>query len=306
MQNITKYSTFIAKPTPMKTHVLLTCILLLCIGCHKVRKHSAVADIIADTTANSNDTIVYESKEDSISYKDTYLRFPEFDLILHKFYGYYVNSEDNTLVGDYGVDLVKDSLTDTELLVARRDTVKLSEDLDERLNKTLLQLVPKNKDDRFKLSMAYVGHLWEYYDSILYAGDMERYEKVYHNVRETTKYVKLTDSAQLYFRATPHTADMVPVVVKNGKMVMERSTTDAEMKAEEQYYTKELDKIKRKYKLRDTLVEYPGEYTYYGNLTGNKRIYGYEYESYIIKIERYRKKKLIETKYVVVSIMYGC
>lgn len=290
----------------MKANVFICCILLLSIGCHKIRKQSQATNIVADTTTYGNNSAAYKSDEDSISYKDTHLRFPEFDLVLHKFYGYYVHPEDNTLVGEYAADLLRDSLNNNEILVARRDTVSLSEDLDERLNKTLFQLVPKNKQDYFKVSMVYIGRLTEIYDSIRYAGDMERYEKESRNVKETTKYVKLTDSAGYYFRATPHTADMVPVTVKNGKMVYKTDTTEAEMKAEEQYNTNELDKIKRKYNLRDTLVEYPGEYTYYGTLTGNKLIYSYEYESYIIKINRYHKKKLVETKYIVVSIMYGC
>jgi hypothetical protein len=238
--------------------IIISCFLLY--ACQKTQQQLINTDPqVQDTIPSEADIVIYDSSADTAYHKDTYIKFAEFDIKLHKFYGYYIDEQNHEFITDYGADLVNDTVSGIEMLVARGDTVSLSEDLDERLNKTVLQIVPKDKDDRFKLSMAYIGNLWEYYDSIRYAGNMERYEKERVTVKEPTKFVKLIDSANFYFHATPHTADMVPVDTKDGKMILKTSTTEKEMKAEEDYYVNELDKIKKKYKLRDTLVEYPGE-----------------------------------------------
>ncbi|MFC5271629.1 hypothetical protein [Adhaeribacter terreus] len=54
------------------------------------------------------------------------------------------------------------------------------------------------------------------------------------------------------------------------------------------------------------MVVIPGEYDSVATLTRNKKLYNYGYDAFLFRLQRFSKKKLIETKYIVVSIAYGC
>jgi hypothetical protein len=100
---------------------------------------------------------------------------------------------------------------------------------------------------------------------------------------------------------------MEAITVVDGEIVpVKKRNTKKQVEDEEFRYNKELERIKKKYSLRDTLVVIPGEYDTVATLTKDKKLYGYGYDFFLFKIERYNKNKKIDTKYIVVSIMYGC
>lgn len=138
----------------------------------------------------------------------------------------------------------------------------------------------------------------------------EELEKIYEAhkpVKEITSYTSIKDSAAYFFRALPHTADMESVTVIDGEVIpLKKRNTMKQIKDEELRYNKDLERIKKKYTLKDTLVIIPGEYDTVATLTKNGKLYGYSYDYYVFKIERYNRNKKIDTKYVVVNIMYGC
>ena len=73
------------------------------------------------------------------------------------------------------------------------------------------------------------------------------------------------------------------------------------------FYKNDLERVKKKYALSDTLVMFSGEGgATYARLTKDKRLFGYDADAYLFKIERLQNNKLIESKYVVIYISYGC
>jgi hypothetical protein len=240
------------------------------------------------------ETNSYEEPEDPES-KETRIRFKNFTLVIHDFKGYEIVTsdinesedeiKDRTYWGHYGghSDLKQAILNDNEIdnedyketLISLKDTLHLSESLvmggnDNRIwPTTLFQIIPNNSQDRFMVSYRYLSYL--------------------NDIKEQTPLYTLKDSAQYFFRALPHS-----------------SNTQEEFDWVQYHYSKELDRIKKKYNLRDTLVVIPGEYNTELTLTNGNELFSYGYESYLFQIECYNNNKLIEKKYVVIYIAYGC
>ena len=94
------------------------------------------------------------------------------------------------------------------------------------------------------------------------------------NYKDTTNYVQLEDSAGYYYR--------LPDFWKNPEN------------------KKLLEEMKIKYNLRDTSYYIPGEYDTDITLTNDHRAFTHWIGEMIIKIERARNNKIIETKYIIV------
>lgn len=188
------------------------------------------------------------------------------------------------------------------------DTTILSEDLDDRINNTLIQIIPTNKNDMFVVSIGYISSINEIIDERNHSQEDIKY--FYDNWKannEKTKTVPIKDSANYFFRALPHTPDMEEVTVVNGKVVpVKKGNTQEQINYERKFYQDEIVRIKNKYKLKDTLVVIPGEYNTVATLTKNKKLFGYNYDSFLFRIDRYNDKKLLESKYIIVHISYGC
>lgn len=256
--------------------------------------------------------------------RETRLRFPNFTLLIHDFKGYEAEGEPGNrnfggMFGGSSEDkeaVLNDEETDQEnykeTLIVLKDTLNLSESLvmrgnDNRINNTLFQIIPQNSSDRFRLSMSYLGLVSEIMDHRTHTQEeLNRfYEGGQYTAKEQTPYYTLPDSAKFYFRALPHTPDMVEVKVVDGEMVY-KTNPEEQLKEEQQQWEKDFARIKEKYKLHDTLVEIPGEYTTVATLTKNRKLYGYGYDAFCFKIERLQGKKTVEKKFVVVYIAYGC
>jgi len=267
---------------------------------------------------NYSDSVV--SPDDSVFYENitsthaTKIRYNNFSIIFHGFGSSVIQNsarEDvhlpsGDIESEYNIE--SGNRQSKESLILEIDTVFLSEELDERINNTLIQIIPKNKNDRFVISMGYLTSLNEIIDYRNHSQEEVGY--FYDNskaIEEKTKFILIKDSAGYFFRALPHTADMEEVTVVDGKVVpVKKRNTQEQINDEKRFYQDEIKRIKSKYRLKDTLVVIPGEYDVVATLTKNKRLFGYNFESYLFRVDRHQGKNIFETKYILVWISYGC
>lgn len=252
------------------------------------------------------------------SEKDTRIKFPDFEVIFYNFRAYDTElSESGDLVffsyfamtnSDEAAFLVRSDSSDEEYIQTSNDTLILSEDLDERINNTLLEIVPVYHKDQFRVNMYYESTLGQIIDDreMTYQERDSAWEQVI-KINEHTPPIHLPDSARYFFRAAPHTPDMIEVTVKDGEIVpVSFNNTEEQIKKEQAYDEQEWERIKTKYALHDTLVEIPGEYITIAPLTDGKKLYGYGYDYYVFEIQRLQNQKIIETVYIRIGIAYGC
>lgn len=268
----------------------------------------------------------YEQAEDSEELEDaesieTRLRFKNFTLVIHDFKGYEIigNYWERAYYGQFGggSHLNEGVFNENEYedgdyketLIVLKDTIHLSESLfDNRINNTLFQIIPNNSQYSFKVSYRYLSLLNESIDYRNYTSEeLKNYPYAdLIQIKEQTPFITLKDSAQYFFRALPHSPDMVEVIVVDGKVVPKKRNTQEQLDWEQNQVSNELDRIKKKYDLRDTLVVIPGEYYTVLTLTKDNKLFSYMYDSFLFQIECYKNNKLIEKKYVVIYIAYGC
>ena len=113
------------------------------------------------------------------------------------------------------------------------------------------------------------------------------FEKLYKNQffkKESTDFVSIKDSSRFHFPLTLLSDHNEQAWYTNGTM-------------SKSFYYKELDRIKNKYSLSDTLIEFSGEGgSSYATLTKDNKIFGYDTFAYLLKIDRLKDKKIIENK----------
>ncbi|MBO9702234.1 MAG: hypothetical protein J7604_18640 [Sporocytophaga sp.] len=277
----------------------------------------AVVDTMI-SEGNYSDSVI--SINDSVFHEDltlthaTKIRYNNFSVIFHGFgssaiqnsKGEDVHIPSGYIESEYNIE--SGNTEYKESLILEIDTVFLSEDLDERINNTLIQIIPKNKNDRFVISMGYLTSLNEIIDYRNHS--REGVDYFYNNskaIGEKTKFILINDSANYFFRALPHTADMEEVIVIDGKVVpVKKRNTQKQIRDEKRFYQDEIRRIKSKYRLKDTLVVIPREYDLVATLTKNKKLFGYNFDSFLFRVDRYQGKNIFETKYILVWISYGC
>lgn len=288
-------------------------------------------DMIASASLDNNNNS--EPTEETKTIGETRLRYKNFSLVFYNFEGYERDKDRNGDVykqtyslqfGGNNENIIEAEFNDNEqndevsgdlnpnyeeTLIVKKDTLHLSEQLfDDRINNTLIEIIPNNKEDKFKMSFCYLSSLNEIFDNRNHKS--KELDKLYENqltYKEQTKFVNINDSANFYFRALPHTADMEEITVLNNKIVpVKPRNTKAQISWEQSFYEEEIKRIKKKYNLKDTLVIIPGEYDTVATLTKNKKLFGYGYLSFLFRVERYNNNKLVETKYIVIEIASGC
>lgn len=252
--------------------------------------------------------------------KETRIRFKNFTLVIHDFKGYEIRTNDisgnedevveKTYWGQFGggSDLKQAILNDNEIeneyyketLIVLTDTLHLSESLvmggnDNKINQTLFQIIPKIDGENYQISFCYLTSLYEMFQD-RNLSEIE-FEKLYKNrffKNESTDFVTIKDSTKFYFPLTLLADHNEQAWYTNGTM-------------SKSFYDKEIKRIKNKYSLSDTLIEFSGEGgASYATLTKDNRIFGYDTYAYLLKIDRLKDKKILETKYIVIYIAYGC
>jgi hypothetical protein len=245
--------------------------------------------------------------------RETRLRYCGFTLIFHDFKSYDNYNEvyirEFLVCDEYWKETATGYIQTKEILIVEKDTVNLYESEYNgqenlvtcfRLNvkNVIIQIVPKNKDDKFKVFQSCLSNLVEVVDRNKYYFDDngkrrtdeedELFSKSLAHFDEKTPYMKLEDSSGFYFRTKPFPDD-------NGNI-------DEINKWRREQYFVDILRIKKKYKLKDTLVDVGGEGLFSAILTKDKRLFSYSYWAYIFRIEHFKNGKKIATKYIIVHM----
>ncbi len=250
-----------------------------------------------DTLMNGDGPATWDEKEQQIVIQNnTRLRYPSFTLVIHDFKGYYLEEkggkrtcgliESGTAVLNESEKFLningeeEENPDYLETLIVKKDTITLSEELDNYLDGNMVEVIPANRNDNFKLYFAALNGLSEVMDYRNKSEkEIEKFSARAQHFNEPSKYSEISDSALLFFRL--------------GK---DFSTL----------YEDEVKRIKAKYKLKDTLVVIPGEYDTRIELSKNGKLYAIQYGEYLFKIERYHDNKLVEVKFIMVYQPSGC
>lgn len=160
------------------------------------------------------------------------------------------------------------------------DTIYLYEDImTEKIFKKKIKIIPlsDDKDIHYKVYVAMDESLTQMLPLEEYHDD-DAYEKseLLETWREVGPYKKVNSSKKLEFR--------IP--------------------SEESLLN--IKDLKKQLALRDTLVTYEGELYHYANYVYKGLPTEYLVEGVVVKIEKYKKEHLIETKYLRTYITYGC
>ncbi|AWH86225.1 hypothetical protein HYN59_14390 [Flavobacterium album] len=277
------------------SYYILIAAFFIITGCKKTSEAEEVSVLPATDTIPKP---VYDGYDGDRQAEDTRIVYPSFEVVFHGFAGYDVDRKNGKLYGDpddVELRLANNGLK--EALIAKKDTVMLGESPEYTTENKLLEIISKNQDDKFKVSMYYTSSLNEVFNDR--GLSTKEIEKAYENAdkyNEITKEIALRDSLG-FFRT----------------ITLESSTDEAFEKEKkfnpgQHYYDEDLNRVKRKYNINDTVVLMNGGD--YGDrkvtLVRKGRLFEYTYDSYIIKIERYNKGQLAETKYIEIMISYGC
>lgn len=259
------------------------------------------------------------------SYKETRIRFRNFTLVMQGFVGYHLpdpnysgdvsDVDTSALSVNYSelyikpTELKGDSIENSdyiETLVARKDTIPLIEtsDYDYGFSDCLLQFIPNNKDDRFKLSFCYLGVLREVVDwngkSEAYMDSL--YKKTYRRDMQSP-YWQIADSAGLNFHLLPKKVDSAHSLKRPENR---ENLADSFYDWSDQYYSLDHYRIKKEFGMHDTNLIIPGECGDSADMAKKGVPYTYDYHTYFIKIERFRNNKKQETKYLKIEIFEDC
>ena len=295
---------------------IVTLILLVLFSLNRQNKAINIVKNYDNVTINDNyfdslgQDIINQEKRD-----ETRIRFKNFILIIHDFIGYEIETYNKhrrkgetgqrSYWGQYGggSQLGEAILNDTEInnedyvetLIMLKDTLHLSETVFDNKNKYLFQVIPRTEEGEYKISFCYLMSLCEItHDEKLSDAELEKlYENRFFR-KERTKFVSIKDSSNLFF----------PLVLlsDNNKQAGAKGIMSQSL------FDKEIDRIKMKYSLSDTLVDLEGEISRWmggKTLTKDNKIFNYDSYAYLFKIEHVDKSKINDTKYVVIYMAYG-
>lgn len=216
------------------------------------------------------------------------LAYPNFDVIIYDF-GPYANNFYNIEIDNGEIIYNNNYEIDTSSLVpfldsnlflgfrVKADTALISEDVGDYVRGKLLQIAPKNKKDKFRISYAYHEIISELYQREKHNDiDWDEWAKNSVHWEGQSDYKTLKDSVKYFF--------WLPEADYEG-----------------------YEKIReRKLNLRDTSVIEDGEYSTEATLVYKEKPCTHFLESLILKIERIRSRKVLETKYIKIILSYGC
>lgn len=227
--------------------------------------------------------IVENIKESSqnlnLRYADFMIIIENYDVLnsinLSNYYG-----EPFPIIDEWGTSVTHIVDSNTFYFLPVADTLYLQEDIStQKMFGKQLSIIPlnTNKDVHFKVSVATDESLTQNLTLEKYNGE-DWYEdaqlvKIWQGI---SNYKELSDSAVYYFKVPP----------------VEELTN--------------IESLKTELSLRDTLVHYSGELSFDAEYVYKEKPCLYLIEGIIIKIEKYNQEKLIETKYIRTSILYGC
>jgi hypothetical protein len=227
---------------------------------YKVRtgygKHTEVFYVLKEDT----------SEESPIS---TNLFFPQYELSIKSFEN---ELGDTSRVSPF----INDQTGELMGFNVKTDTIYLSEGLGMYVTNNRFLIIPKDKNDRFKITYAFEQEIYEVFDDRI----SKRPEGSYKWIRwkEMTSYVQLKDSLNYFFR----------------------------MPGWSKAQDNDINALKRKYSLKDTSIVIPGEYDTVVSFTRKGKLFSINTNSIILRIDRIARGKIKDRKYIVVWYSYGC
>ncbi|WP_018343758.1 hypothetical protein [Cytophaga aurantiaca] len=212
------------------------------------------------------------------------LQYPSFTICLK---GILVDFDD-----DYNYVGTDEEIAVNPIVNVKKDTIFISEQFDSYQYPKLIQIIPKNKNDQFKISYTYTHSIVEALDHRSTKLTQERQNKYdYEQLSDVLPYTALSDSLRYYFRL-PLDSDV--------------SISEDQLKTYKQI-------MKKKYQLKDTIVNIPyeseyGDDTIYIQFTRNSKLFQYGLnDTRYIRIDRIEQGKIKESKYfVILNINGGC
>ena len=172
----------------------------------------------------------------------------------------------NLATGYDGLDTLSD---------IRKDTVVIEEWPFNHISGKLVYIEPKNNGERYKVSYSLHKSLLELYDERVIK-DYDSWDKTRYRRNWFSKFKLFRDSAAYYFRMP-------------------------------ELYDGSLEQnIKKRFEMRDTLIIPPGEMPPVATLMYKAKPIVFDIPEACIRIERYRGRKRIETKYIWVVFTRGC
>ncbi|MBS7565782.1 hypothetical protein KHS38_15345 [Mucilaginibacter sp. Bleaf8] len=313
--------------------LILTIAIVLCIGCQRSKvkqveqkntESKGTVKVVHRRPRGTPNIVISDDTTIVVPPKETRIRFKNFTVVIHNFKGYESPYKENDS-GEYSdhIDTSEYSFNETErsdadgnalpsyreTLIAKYDTVHLSEHVEETINNTLIEIVPNDKSESFKVTWRYLSSLNEVVDDNIHRSSKEwdkAYSKTVH-YQEATKVIALKDSGKFFFRASPHTPDMVQIEVKNGKVVpVNFHNSKEQIDIEQRYWDEDMRRVRAKYRLKDTSVKLRDDYETEVTLAIGRKLFMYNYDAHLFRIDRIRNSKVVETKYLVVYISDGC
>lgn len=160
-------------------------------------------------------------------------------------------------------------------LMPLKDTTVLNEWTFNDLSNKILKITPneKEKDVSFKLSAQLYERIWQQMPKDM---DYERWENIAQEWKGISPSVEIKDSANYYFK--------LPEI---------QNLSD-------------YNDLYKNLALRDTLVVIEGEYDSVATIVYNDRPSIFIIDNILLRIDKYRKEMLIETKYIRIVFSYGC
>ena len=160
-------------------------------------------------------------------------------------------------------------------LMPKQDTLYLNEWVFNDLSDKMLKITPntKDKDVRFKLSARLAERIWQQKPRDM---DYEEWEGIADDWKGVSPSITIKDSAKYYFR--------IPQIQK----------------------LSDFPELQKTVNLRDTLVVIEGEYDDVATIVYKDRPAHFIVDDVILRIDKYRKETLIETKYIRIVFSYGC
>ncbi len=234
-------------------------------------------------------TRVSEKKSGAEEENITKFDYPLFSIIFHG-YGFQDTRPENFMEDLRNGDTTQFSVVkdDGELSFrVKSDTLRLVEDVFNDLSSVLIEISPKNKDDRFKISYSLKEWLGEQLDKRFYDYQNFKSDDEYHEAIEKWQKTRVSwkswtdneyvpDSLNYYFK--------MPVINLN---VYE-------------------DAIKQRMGLRDTLVDFSGESDDIATVVYKNKPCYYGIDRGLLRIERLVAGKTKERRIISIIFTSGC
>lgn len=210
----------------MKSIIYALIIIVFASGCKE--KNEILEDIVNKPYPHTNDSVAkpaYEGYDGDRQVEDTRIVYPDFELVFHGFAGYDVDREKGVLYdnpGDVELRLADGDIP--EALIAKKDTIVLGEFPEYSADNKLLEIIPKNRDDKFKVSMYYKSSLDEVFNNREL--NLQEIQKAYKNAdkyKEVTKEIALNDSLN-FFRTITLESSTDEAFEKEKKSILDIAT----------------------------------------------------------------------------------